>query len=105
MEIEDNCEVKSLVLKETGEECILKNVKMPFFLLEQERPYNNEIKLIHPNKKTVFNANRIRREGNNLIVGFDLIRFEAVVEIKEEDSYISFLLKDFIMKISKHNKK
>ncbi len=94
----EDCVAKSLVCKSTGEECLVQGENMPFFSLTEDRPYNNEIKLAHPNKRTTFQANRVRREGNRLIVGFELVTFEAVVEVKEADKYISFDLVDFLIK-------
>ena len=95
--LSENAVAEGLVLKSNGEECIMKGEELPFFSLTEERPYNNEIKLAHPNKRTIFSANRVRLEGDRLIVGFELITFEAVVEVKIRDSYISFTLTDFII--------
>ncbi len=88
---------KSLVLKATGEECLMQDEGVALFSVTQARPFNNEVKLAHPNKRTTFQANRLRREGNRLIVGFEITPFEAVVEVKEADEYISFTLSDFIV--------
>ncbi len=70
---------------------------MALFSLTQERPYNNEIKLMNPNKRTTFAANRVRRDGDKLIVGFEVVAFEAVVEIKEKDDYVAFTFVEFIV--------
>lgn len=93
--IDENCRATSLVYKKTGEECLDNYDSLPLFSLTEERPYNNEIKLAHPNKKTTFPANRIRREGDKLIVGFDIITFEAVVAVNEQDEYITFKLEGY----------
>ena len=93
-----DCVAESLVLKSNCEECIYMSEKLPFFTLTEERPYNNEIKLAYPNKRTAFEANRVRMEGNKLIVGFELIDFEAVVEVKIASRYIVFTLTDFLVK-------
>lgn len=92
----DDAIAKSLVLKANGEECLVEGENMALFSITEDRPYNNEIKLAHPNKKTTFEANRIRREGNKLIVGFELICFEAVVEVTEAEDYIGFRIKEFL---------
>lgn len=92
-----DCYPKSLLHKASGQECLDISVNIPLFSVTQPRPYNNEIKLAYPNKRTTFQANRLRREGNRLIVGFELIHYEAVVEIKETPDYISFRLEDFII--------
>lgn len=100
--INEECKAESLVLKADGEE-LLADEKLPLFSVTQERPFNNEIKLIYMNKRTTYPANRVRREGNRLIVGFELAPYEAAVEYKITDSYISFTLADFIVKPGDYN--
>lgn len=97
MELGEDCIVKSLILKSNGEQCIAPDNEMALFSLTQERPYNNEIKLMNPNKRTTFAANRVRRDGDKLIVGFEIIAFEAVVEVKQKDDYVAFTLVEFII--------
>ena len=92
-----DCRAKSLVLKSSGEQCIYKAPDIPFFSLAESRPFNNEIKLSHPNKRTVFNANSLEFDGKKLIVGFDTVAFKAVVDVKFSDRYIAFTLEDFII--------
>lgn len=87
---------KSLILKSTNEECLMKGENIAIFSVTQERPYHNELKLGHPNKKTTYQADTIYREGDNLIVGFELVPYEAIIKIKETPSYIGFSLHDFI---------
>ena len=94
--IADNAVAESLIFKGTGEE-LLADEKMPLFSVTQERPFNNEIKLIYMNKRTTYPANRVRQEGDRLIVGFELAPYEVAVGVKLADSYISFTLDDFIV--------
>ena len=54
--ISEKCIVKSLVLNSTGEEFLDSSEPVSLFSITEERPYNNEIKLAHPNKRTIFNA-------------------------------------------------
>lgn len=89
---------QSLVLKSNGEECLYLDEPLPFFTLTEARPYNNEIKLAHPNKRTTFGAKHIRMEDGKLIVGFELIDFEAVIDVKVADCYMTFTLVDFLVK-------
>ena len=93
-----DCKAVSLSLKRSNEQCIKKGEELPFFTLTEERPYNNEIKLAHPNKRTTFCANRVRLENGKLIVGFELITFEAVIDVKVAPLYMTFTLEDFIIK-------
>ena len=43
---------ESLVFKPTNEECLRLGENISLFSVTQELPYNNEVKLDHPNKKT-----------------------------------------------------
>ena len=92
---EDAC-AKSLVLKGTGEECLAAGERLPLFTSTQNRPFNNEIKLTHPNKRTTYRANRLRRDGDRLIVGFELAPYEAIIKVDCRDDYMVFTLEDFI---------
>ncbi len=87
---------KSLVVKESGEEMLHAGESLPLFTVAQERPFNNEVKLEMPNSRTIYPANRIRREGNSLVVGFQTAGYEAVIDMEEGDGFITFALRDFI---------
>ena len=65
MTIGDDASVKSLVVKATGEECIEGGCKKPFLSVTQDRPFDNELKLIHPNKRIVYPATSLRKEGTH----------------------------------------
>ena len=92
-----NALVESLIIKATGEECLRQDEDIALFSVTQERPYNNEVKLAHPNKRTTFQANALRREGDKLIVGFEITPFEAVVKVTEAEKYLAFELVDFLV--------
>ena len=93
----EDCIAKSLICKATGEECLMQGKNISIFSVTQPRPFNNEVKLAHPNKRTTFQGNRLRREGDKLIVGFEITPFEAVVTVKITESYMVFTLSDFIV--------
>ena len=76
--------VKSLTVKPSGEECIDATERLSLFAVTQDRPFNNEIKLTYPNAETTYPANRLRREGDELIVGFEIAPYEARVKVREE---------------------
>ena len=86
---------KSLVYKPLNEECLTAGEEIALFSVTQERPFNNEIKLAHPNRKTVFRANNLVRDGNKLIAGFELVPYSAIIQIKMTPDYITFSLFDF----------
>ena len=94
--IGEDCITKSLIHKPTGEECLVAEEEIALFSATQERPFNNEVKLAHPNKRTTYQANSVRREGDKLIAGFEIIPYKAVIEVKETSMYICFCLSDFI---------
>ena len=93
--IGDDASAKSLVVKATGEEALDAREGMPMFSTTQDRPFNNEIKLAWPNKRTTYPANRVRREGDRLFVGFEIAPYEAIVSVKSGDGYLAFTLEGF----------
>jgi len=91
---------KSLLFKPANEECLIEGKKISISSITQARPWNNEIKLAYPNKEMTFQANSVRREGDKLIVGYELIPYEAVISLKVTPHYIGFCLEDFIVEES-----
>ena len=96
LEVGSDAVVRSLVVKATGEECLASDVALPMFTATQDRPFNNEIKLIHPNKRTTYPACSLRLDGDMLIAGFPHRMYEAKVRVKVAPSYMAFKLVDFI---------
>ena len=91
-------QAESLLCKRTHAECLQPGVALPLFSATQQRLYNNELKLSHPNKRSVFPADRVRLEEGKLIVGFSLVPYEAVIAVKIAARYIAFTLEDFLVK-------
>jgi len=92
LEVGADAVARSLVVKATGEECLAQAEPLPLFAAMQDRPFNNEIKLIHPNKRTVYPACSVRRDGDFLLVGFQHRMYEAKVRVKVMPSYMAFEL-------------
>ena len=88
---------ESLICKANGEECLDQTERVPLCSVTEDRPYNNEIKLAYPNKRMTFASNRLYLRDGHLIVGFELIRFEAEIAVEERDGYVTFRLIDFPM--------
>ena len=86
---------KSLLYKPTNEECLMQGLKIPVFSVTQERPFHNEIKLAYPTKKITFNAKSVKKEGDELIVDFELILYKARIKLDITPDYINFTVKDF----------
>ena len=87
---------RSLVIKKTNEEMLVKGSGVPLFSVTQDRPFNNEIKLEHPNTRTTYKADSLSWDGEMLTVGFDTAPYEAVVKVEKGAGYLRFILEDFI---------
>ena len=87
---------RSLVIKGSNEEMLVKGAGVPLFSVTQDRPFNNEIKLEHPNTRTTYKADSLSWDGERLTVGFDTAPYEAVVKVDKGAGYLRFTLEDFI---------
>lgn len=90
-----NAVAKSLWSKSTGEECLISSHQIPVSTITQQRPYNNEIKLAYPCQQMTFHANSIKREGDRLLIGFDLLEYLMIIKLNIQPGYIEFRLEDF----------
>ena len=90
LRIAGDCTAESLVFRGTGEELLAAEERLPLFAVSQLRPFNNEVKLAHMNKATTYCANRVRRDGNLLVVGFEEIPYEAEILVGIREDYITF---------------
>ena len=89
--INPDATAKSLIAKATGEECLLTDEKVPVFASTQIRPFNNEIRLVQQAKRTTYPANRIRREGDLLYMGFETAPYQVAVRVTESpEGYAAF---------------
>jgi len=86
---------KSLVFKPTNTECLIQRKRVPISTITEPRPYQNEVKLAYPNKRTTFKSNAVRKEGDKLIIGYELIPWEATVGVKIAEDYIALSLEAF----------
>ena len=90
--IGEDGQARSLVHKATGQECLVIGANIPMFTVTQYRPYDNELQLAYPAKVTSFPGQTIRKEGDQLIVSFALVGYEAVIALRITGSYIGFKL-------------
>ena len=86
----------SLVVKGTNEEMLIKGANVPLFSATQDRPFNNETKLQHPNTRTTYKADSLVWDGERLTVGFETAPYKAVVKVENGAGYLRFILEDFI---------
>ena len=82
---------KSLVDKASGDECLAAGVRVPFARLRQDRPYDNELHLIHPAKPMWFASDRIERKGDVLEIGFADEYHIMKVRLTVTGDYILFI--------------
>ena len=92
-----NALAESLILKSNGRDLLDKSASIPVFSLMENRPFNNEIKLMYPNKRTTFGAKSVELVDGRIKVYFDLVSFGAWVDVEIEDEYVIFRLGDFII--------
>lgn len=90
--ISGDATVKSLIMKGRNEECLVKGSSIPLSTITGNRPYQHNLLLTYSTQKTTFNANSIRREGDKLIIHYDLITWEAVVDLDIKPDFIRFSL-------------
>ena len=81
--IGDDATAKSLVVKSNGEEMLEPREGIPIFATTQTRPFNNEIRPVQQSKRTTYPANRVRREGDLIYVGFETAPYEVAVKVEE----------------------
>ena len=101
----EDARAKSLKVNATGEELLRPDESVPFFASFQKRPWHNEIKLIHPMKRTTFKARKVEKvgggggegEGGDVVVSFELVPYKAVVTVKVKPKYIAFKLKEWLV--------
>ena len=93
--------VRSLKVKSTGEECIAGDEGVSFCQAVQDRPFGNEVKLIWPNKRSVYGSNSVEERDGALVFGFDTVSdspgysYKAIVDVKVTDDYMAFTLRGF----------
>jgi hypothetical protein len=90
----------SLFYKPGNTECLIQGKKIPVSTVTEPRPYQNEIKLAYPTKKTTFKSNSARKEGEKLIIGYELIPWEAIVSVKITPDYFGFTIEEFRLNVS-----
>ena len=90
--IGEDARVLSLVEKTSGQECLAPGTNTPAFSLILDRPNHTDLWVAYPSKRTAYAASRVRREGDRLLVGFELVANTAVIRVKSTDNYIGFTL-------------
>lgn len=88
---------RSLLHKPSGEECLLpeaeRSTNASAFSITEYRPYLGDMHLVYPSKETTFEADSVRRVGDDLIVGFERSKWLATIGIRVTEDYLGFTLK------------
>lgn len=87
-----NGTAKSLLHKPTGQECLVPGTELRAFAVTQYRPYDNELQLAYPAKSKAFAAASVKRDGDLLLVAFELVDYLATIRLRITDAYIAFYL-------------
>lgn len=82
----------SLIHKPSGQECLFTGTKKAAFSITQYRPYDNELQLKYPANPRTFASDSVYRDGDHLVVSFELINIVATIGLKITDHYIGFTL-------------
>ena len=85
-----NGTARSLWHKGTGQECLTPGTATPVFSVTQYRPYENELQLRYPAKSRTFPVRSVRREGDRLLLEFELVDHEVTLRTGVTDDYFSF---------------
>lgn len=88
--------VKSLLHKPTGEECLVAGKNIPISTMIQDRAYQNEVKLAYTSEERSFSANSIKKEGDKLFIGYELIPDRVTIKVNIKPQYIEFTINDLI---------
>ena len=81
---------RSLRHKDTGQECLAPGSATPAFSVTQYRPYENELQLRYPAKSRTFPVRSVRRQGDRLLLEFELVDHEVTLRMGVTDDYFSF---------------
>lgn len=88
---------RSLLNKPSGQECLQPEAdrctRASAFSITEYRPYNGDVHLVYPSKETTFEANSVRRAGDDLIVGFERSKWFATIGIRVTEDYLGLTLK------------
>lgn len=92
LEISPAGAARSLLHKASGQECLVQDADVPMFTVTQDRPYDNEMQLAYPAEVTAFPVIEVKKQGNDLLVEFGLVDYQAVIGVTITDAYIGFRL-------------
>lgn len=88
---------RSLWHKPSGQECLEPEADRctcaSAFAITEYRPYLGDVHLVYPSKETTFEADSVRRVGDDLVVGFERSKWSATIGVRVTEDYLGFTLK------------
>lgn len=90
--INNKCIVRSLINKSNGEECINTDIKLPLITITKRGLIDKESNFNH----ITFAASKLSKTGNFLIVEFDMISIQIIIEAEIYTDYINFKIKKIL---------
>ncbi len=81
---------KSLIHKESGQECLAFKDSVPIFAVQQFNRLPSQEMLVHPAEPKFLPATRVQRVGDKLKINFKYLSYEVTLGLNITDSYIGF---------------
>jgi hypothetical protein len=93
--IDEKGHAKSLLHKATNQECFNVKEDISVFVIKQNGRLPGQEMLIHPYKQQFLTAEKVKREGDKLLVTFEkLAQVVVTIDLTITDSYIGFTVAD-----------
>ena len=88
--ISENGYAKSLIHKESRQECLAFEDSVPIFAVQQFNRLPSQEMLVHPAEPKFLPATKVQRAGDKLKINFQYLSYEVTLGLNITDSYIGF---------------
>lgn len=92
LELAEDGVARSLKHKLSNDECLIRGVDMPVFHITLCEPLPGQLKLEYRAEPKTFACRSVRREGDRLIVAFDVVPHEITFRLTINESYVAFVV-------------
>ncbi len=94
--ISGNGFAKSLLHKESGQECLAFTDSVPVFAVRQFNRLPSQEMLVHPAEPKLLPATKVQRVGDKLKINFKYLSYEVTLGLNITDSYIGFTVDNVV---------
>ena len=94
--ISENGFAKSLIHKETRQECLAFKDSVSVFAVQQYNRLPSQEMLVHPAEPKLLAATKVQRVGDKLKINFQYLSYEVTVGLNITDSYIGFAVENVV---------